>query len=139
MTGNLKADMENVQLKPVVTSSDLGFTPPPEISLSERTLISLGSSPPELLYALLSGEYKKVKRAAEMERVGKKRQQVTKKLPTSFYTASLKIPEKNILHFIEFCETKKNLEDFSHLDPIEFIEAMQEIAVEYKEKFPERF
>lgn len=139
LKGDLTLDAKNIALAPIVTSADLGFpAPTTEISKGMQMLSSLSSSPLEALYAVLSGEMSKIKRRIDIEVADAKRQKVLHKVPTSFYSNQLRIPEKNIIHFIEFCEAKQNLDILVDLDSILFVEYMLELAVEYKELYPER-
>lgn len=140
LTGNLDLDMKNIPLEPVVTSLDLGFGPPKyDMTKGERLMHSAGSSPIEYLMAVLSGNLAQIKRRITIEERQNKIRKITSKMPTSFYVNQLKIPRKNVPHFLEFCESINNIDRIVSMELMDFVEFMQQIVVEYKEVYPERF
>lgn len=140
LTGSLDVDMKMLAVKPVITSADLGFPVSTEtMTKGERMLNSYSSSPTELLFAALTGELKKAKRRVAIEKREGKIHYISRRMPSTFYTSNLKLAQHNILHFLEFCESKNDLDYLASISIDEFIEALERYAVLYKESYPERF
>lgn len=140
LTGNLDLDLRLLPTEPVVTSSDLGFPETQnDMTKSERLLSSYTSSPIELLMATLTGELKQIKQRIAIENREKKRQYVIKRMPSHFYTKTLKMASINIPHFIDFCESEKELDELIRIPIDEFVEFLQKTAIVYKDNYPDRF
>lgn len=148
LTGNLGLDMKRIGIEPIVTSADLGFPSlGPDMTKGERllssytpySLKSFNRLDVEWLYAVLSGDLKRIKHRVSLEKLEEKRLSIINRMPNSFYTNKLKVSLENILHFIEFCEAQKDLNNLINMPIIEFIELLEETIVLYKVSFPERF
>ncbi|HLW15318.1 MAG TPA: hypothetical protein VKX30_07480 [Flavobacteriaceae bacterium] len=140
LTGNFDLDMKMLKTKPIVTSGDLGFPVPTyNMTVGERMLGSYTSSPAELLFAALSGELKKIKRRIALEKLEGKRRDLRKRMPNSYYSRELKIISENIPHFLEFCESRKDIDTLISMSTYDFIELLEKTAALYKDNFPERF
>lgn len=140
LTGNLGLDINMLPLESVVTSADLGFPVSPDtMTKGERMLSSMSSSPTELLFALLTGDLKKAKRRVAIEKREGKIQYVIRRMPNTFYSSNLKVTQQNIFHFLEFCESKNDLDNLVTMPINKFVEALEKYAVLYKEDYPERF
>lgn len=139
LTGNLDLDMKLLPVEPVITSLDLGFAPlGSEISKGERMLSSYSSSPVELLMATITGDLKKIKRRIAIEKRSSKVNYVIKRMPRVFYINNLKVAQQDIPHFIEFCEAAYDLDNLVSMPINEFVEALQERVIAYKEVYPDR-
>ncbi len=148
LTGNLGLDMKRIGIEPIVTSADLGFPSlGPDMTKGERllssytpySLKSFNRLDVEWLYAVLSGDLKRIKHRVSLEKLEEKRLSIINRMPNSFYTNKLKVSLENIPHFIEFCESQKDLNNLINMPIIEFIETLEETIVLYKVSFPERF
>lgn len=140
LTGNLDLDMKMIATEPVITSADLGFpVTTNDMTKGERMLSSYSSSPTELLMAALTGQLQMIKRRVALEKLEGKRQYVRKRMPNSYYTRNLKVIPENIPHFLDFCESKNDIEVLMSMSINDFIELLEEYAVLYKDNYPERF
>lgn len=140
LTGNFDLDMKMLKPEPVITSGDLGFPASSnDMTVGERMLASYTSSPTELLMAVLTGQLQMIKRRVAIENLERKRQYVKKRMPNSYYTRNLKIIPENIPHFLEFCESKSDIDALSSMSINDFIELLETTAVLYKDSYPERF
>lgn len=140
LTGNFDLDMKLLKTEPVITSGDLGYpVPSNNMTVGERILASYTSSPTELLMAALTGQLQMIKRRVAIEKLEGKRQYVRKRMPNSYYTRNLKIIPENIPHFLEFCESKRDIDELKTMSINDFIELLEKTAVLYKDNYPERF
>lgn len=140
LTGNFDLDMKMLKTEPIITSGDLGFPASTnDMTVGERMLASYTSSPTELLLAALSGQLQLIKRRIAIENLERKRQYVKKRMPSTYYANNLKVIPKNIPHFLEFCESKCDIDLLTSMSINDFIELLEKTAVLYKESYPERF
>src|SRR5699024_1127128 len=139
LTGNLHLDMRMLPTESAITSSDLGYpVTQNDMSKGERMLSSHTSSPLELLLAILSGNLEQVKRRVAIETQDRKRQYLLQRMPNHFYTKTLKLALANISHFIDFCESEKELDELITIPNDEFVDFLQKTAILYKTSYPDR-
>lgn len=148
LTGNLAFDLKTLPLRPVVTSTDLGFSSlQPYKTKGERvldsytpySLKSFNQLDLEWLYAAISGNLKLIKRRVTLEKRGEKQQNIIKRVPNTFYSQYLNLQPEDIPHFIGFCEFENDLDILLEMPITEYMELLEKTAVIYKNMYPERF
>lgn len=132
LTGNLDLDMKVLLTTTVVTIEDLAFPNTGTIPKEIRLLDLYYSTNVEKLMSIITSDFKRAKCREGIVSHEKKRQNVIKRILNSFYTSYLKVTQENIPHFIDFCESKNDLDYLISTPVDEFMDFMEKTVVLYK-------
>lgn len=139
LTGSLDLDMRMLPINPVITTEDLGYSDSGTIPKEIRLLDIYYSGNTEHILAIISGNLIRTLRRKGIVDYEKKRQNIIKRIPNSFYTSYLKVTQENISHFIDFCESENDLDYLIDIPIDDFMGIMEKTVALYKRTHPDRF
>ena len=135
LSGNLGNDIEGIETyDPRIIGFALSDKKP--LSIEERKLVAMSSpmDPVGLIYGVISGESKMLKKAIENNKLRSLVYKARDMMPDEYFTDNLFLPENKIMDFLYYCSLKPNFKELVNKnDPLVLIEFLKEMIIEYNE------
>lgn len=133
LSGNLANDIEEIKTYDP-TALGYTFTDREPLSIEERKFSALNSNPVGMIYGVISGENKMLKKAIANNKLRKLVNKAKNQLPIEFFTKTLFLTENKIDDFLYYSSRKSNFKELvNENDPLVLIELLKKNIAEYHE------
>ena len=133
LSGNLAKDIQDIKTYDP-TALGYTFSDKKPLSIEERKFSALNSNPIGMIYGVISGENKMLKKAIANNKLRKLVIKAKEQLPNEVFTETLKLKENKIVDFLYYCSRKPNFKELVNKnDPLILMEFVKGMITEYNE------
>jgi len=133
LSGNLSKDINEIKTYDP-TALGYTFSDRKPLSIEERKFSALNSNPVGMIYGVISGENKLLKKAIENNKLKKLVNKAKDQIPVEFFTETLFLKENKIIDFLYYCGLRSNFKELvNQNDPLILLNFLKETILEYNE------